>query len=71
MQLKVYQVDAFAGSLFKGNPAAVVILEKEIPDESTGYRLKTKFAEIDLAPTMRQTAVPALHHLAIFCAFGL
>ena len=33
MQLKVYQVDAFAGSLFKGNPAAIVILEKEIPDE--------------------------------------
>ena len=33
MQLKVYQVDAFAGSLFKGNPAAIVILEKDIPDE--------------------------------------
>ena len=33
MQLKVFQVDAFASSLFKGNPAAVVILENEIPDE--------------------------------------
>jgi PhzF family phenazine biosynthesis protein len=33
MQLKVFQVDAFTGSLFKGNPAAVVILEEEISDE--------------------------------------
>ena len=33
MQLKVFQVDAFTSSLFKGNPAAVVILEKEIPNE--------------------------------------
>ena len=33
MQLKVFQVDAFTSSLFKGNPAAVVILENEIPDE--------------------------------------
>ena len=33
MQLKVFQVDAFTSSLFKGNPAAVVILEKEIPYE--------------------------------------
>ena len=31
MQLKVYQADAFTDSLFSGNPAAVVILEKEIP----------------------------------------
>lgn len=33
MQLKVYQADAFTDSLFSGNPAAVVILEKEIPEE--------------------------------------
>jgi len=33
MQLKAFQVDAFTGSLFKGNPAAVVILEEEISDE--------------------------------------
>lgn len=33
MQLKIYQVDAFTNSLFKGNPAAVVILEKEISEE--------------------------------------
>jgi len=33
MQLKAFQVDAFTNSLFKGNPAAVVILENEISDE--------------------------------------
>lgn len=33
MQLKIYFVDAFAGRRFEGNPAAVVPLEKRIPDE--------------------------------------
>ena len=33
MQLKAFQVDAFTNSLFKGNPAAVVILENEISGE--------------------------------------
>src|ERR1039457_3658798 len=32
MKIKMYQVDAFAGSLFSGNPAAVCILENWIPD---------------------------------------
>lgn len=30
--MKIYQVDAFTNALFKGNPAAVCILEKEYPD---------------------------------------
>jgi PhzF family phenazine biosynthesis protein len=33
MQLSLYQVDAFASTLFKGNPAAVVPLEKWIDDK--------------------------------------
>src|SRR5688572_1660975 len=33
MRLRIYQVDAFANELFRGNPAAVVPLEKWIPDE--------------------------------------
>jgi PhzF family phenazine biosynthesis protein len=33
MKLELYQVDAFAESIFKGNPAAVVPLEDWIPDE--------------------------------------
>ncbi|TCM71057.1 PhzF family phenazine biosynthesis protein [Acinetobacter calcoaceticus] len=30
--LNIYQVDAFADQLFKGNPAAVVLLEQWLPD---------------------------------------
>ena len=30
MELPIFQVDAFTNSQFKGNPAAVVILEKNI-----------------------------------------
>jgi len=34
MKLKIYQADAFAASLFKGNPAAVVPLTKWLSDET-------------------------------------
>src|ERR1044072_73183 len=33
MKLAIYQIDAFAEKLFSGNPAAVVPLEKWIPDD--------------------------------------
>lgn len=33
MKLTLYQVDAFAGKLFSGNPAAVCPLEQWLPDE--------------------------------------
>ncbi len=33
MKLTLYQVDAFTGKLFGGNPAAVIPLKKWIPDE--------------------------------------
>ena len=33
MELKMYQVDAFADKLFSGNPAAVVILESTLKDD--------------------------------------
>ncbi|MPY88927.1 MAG: PhzF family phenazine biosynthesis isomerase [Luteitalea sp.] len=33
MKLPLYQVDAFTGRLFGGNPAAVVLLEAWLPDE--------------------------------------
>lgn len=32
MELKIYQIDAFAGAPFQGNPAAVCILEEWLPD---------------------------------------
>ena len=33
MKLKIYQVDAFAAGLFKGNPAAIVPLTRWLADE--------------------------------------
>ena len=33
MKIKIYQVDAFTGKLFSGNPAAVCVLEKWIPED--------------------------------------
>lgn len=34
MELRIYQLDAFASAPFKGNPAAVVPLERWLPDET-------------------------------------
>lgn len=34
MKLPIYQIDAFAGKQFEGNPAAVVPLEAWLPDET-------------------------------------
>jgi PhzF family phenazine biosynthesis protein len=33
MKIPMFQVDAFTGNLFGGNPAAVCILKEELPDE--------------------------------------
>jgi len=33
MKAPLYQIDAFAGRLFRGNPAAVVVLEQWLPDD--------------------------------------
>ena len=34
MKLNVYQIDAFTDTIFKGNPACVVPLEKWLPDQT-------------------------------------
>ena len=47
MKLPLYQVDAFTGRLFGGNPAAVVLLEDWLPDET----LAAISAENNLAET--------------------
>ena len=33
MKIPIYQVDAFTGELFSGNPAAVCLLDEWIPDQ--------------------------------------
>jgi len=33
MKLPIYQIDAFTSRLFGGNPAAVVVLDRWLPDD--------------------------------------
>ena len=33
MKVKIFQIDAFTNQLYRGNPAAVVLLDKWLPDE--------------------------------------
>jgi PhzF family phenazine biosynthesis protein len=47
MQIPLYQIDAFASDLFRGNPAAVCSLERWLPDET----LQAIAAENNLAET--------------------
>ncbi|UWX55095.1 PhzF family phenazine biosynthesis protein [Maribacter litopenaei] len=47
MRQKIYQIDAFTNKLFGGNPAAVCILEKWLPDET----MQNIAAENNLAET--------------------
>jgi PhzF family phenazine biosynthesis protein len=47
MRLPIYQVDAFAGAVFQGNPAAVVPLEAWLPDAT----LQAIAAENNLSET--------------------
>ncbi len=47
MQLPIYQVDAFADAVFKGNPAAVMPLENWLPDAT----MQALAAENNLAET--------------------
>lgn len=46
MKLPIFQVDAFASRVFAGNPAAVLILEKWLPDEVLqGIALENNLSE--------------------------
>jgi predicted PhzF superfamily epimerase YddE/YHI9 len=47
MKAPIYQVDAFTGELFHGNPAAVVVLDRWWPDET----LQSVAAENNLSET--------------------
>jgi PhzF family phenazine biosynthesis protein len=47
MELPIYQVDAFTGKLFGGNPAAVVVLDEPLPEKT----MQSIAAENNLAET--------------------
>ena len=66
MRLKMYQVDAFASTLFSGNPAAVVILESVISDNlmqsiaSENNLSETAFVNINESPISIRWFTPTL-----------
>lgn len=63
MRVPIYQVDAFASEVFRGNPAAVVPLETWLPDAT----MQAIAAENNLAETAFFVATgPAQYHLRWF-----
>lgn len=62
MKIPIYQVDAFAEKLFKGNPAAVCILEQWLPDNI----LQSIAAENNLAETAFLVMSGSDYHLRWF-----
>jgi PhzF family phenazine biosynthesis protein len=59
MQLPFYQVDAFAGRVFTGNPAAVVPLDRWLPDET----LQAIAAENNLSETAFFVGAAGEYHI--------
>lgn len=62
MELPIYQVDAFASSVFRGNPAAVCPLDDWLPDET----LQAIAAENNLAETAYYVRTGDRYHLRWF-----
>jgi len=62
MQLPLYQIDAFAGKPFEGNPAAVCPLEEWLPDDL----MQAIAAENNLAETAFFTASENGYHIRWF-----
>jgi PhzF family phenazine biosynthesis protein len=62
MRIPLYQIDAFAGEVFRGNPAAVCPLEAWLPDET----LQAIAAENNLSETAFLVAGGEDYHLRWF-----
>lgn len=62
MELPIYQVDAFSGKVFSGNPAAICPLEKWLPDQT----LQSIAAENNLAETAYFVRNGGNYHLRWF-----
>jgi predicted PhzF superfamily epimerase YddE/YHI9 len=62
MELPIYQVDAFASSVFRGNPAAVCPLAEWLPDET----LQSIASENNLAETAYFVPTGSRFHLRWF-----
>jgi len=66
MKLPIYQIDAFAGRLFSGNPAAVVFPESELPSE----KMQAIAAENNLAETAFVLADGANYQIRWFTIYA-
>jgi len=62
MLIPIYQVDAFAGALFRGNPAAVCPLDRWLKDET----LQAIAAENNLSETAYYVRENGRYHLRWF-----
>ncbi|WP_372680207.1 PhzF family phenazine biosynthesis protein [Desulfosarcina sp.] len=62
MRLPIYQVDAFTGRLFAGNPAAVVLCESELPIEA----MQSIAAENNLSETAFVVLTGSSHQIRWF-----
>jgi len=62
MRLPIYQVDAFSGRLFAGNPAAVILCESELP---VGV-MQSIAAENNLSETAFVVLTESMHHIRWF-----
>ena len=62
MRLPIYQVDAFTGRLFAGNPAAVVLCESELPVEA----MRSIAAENNLSETAFVVLAESDHRIRWF-----
>ncbi|MEE8439433.1 MAG: PhzF family phenazine biosynthesis protein [Micropepsaceae bacterium] len=83
MKLKLWQVDAFASRPFEGNPAAIVLLENWLPDETlqaialennlseTGYLVRKSDGEYALRWFTPATEVDLCGHATLASAWVL
>ncbi len=62
MELSIFQVDAFSSHVFRGNPAAIVPLDRWLPDET----LQSIAAENNLAETAYFVPNGSRYHLRWF-----
>ena len=65
MKLKIYQIDAFAGKPFEGNPAAIVPLEEWLPENT----MQQIAQENNLAETAYYVPIDDGFHIKWFTPF--
>ncbi|MED3661229.1 PhzF family phenazine biosynthesis protein [Ureibacillus terrenus] len=82
-ELPIYQIDAFTGEPFKGNPAAVVVLDEWLPDEimqqiamennlsETAFVVHRQKGEYELRWFTPKTEIDLCGHATLAAAFAV